>query len=75
MSRRDRFRPPNGIEVPEEGIVPEQPDDPLHYEMEIPPEPKNAESEKDDHVSRKPAGEKSIDTGREEDKERRQPGG
>ena len=53
--------------------MPEQPDDPIHYEMKIPPEPKEDEAEKDD--GSRTSGEKDTDTGREKVKETRQPGG
>ena len=39
--------------------MPEQPADPIHYDMKIPPEPKNREEERD---SAKKHGDK-IDTG------------
>ena len=73
MSRRDRFLPSNGIEVAEEGIVPEQPDDPLHYEMKIPPEPKNDKPGKDDGSAESDKQETKVV--RDEDKGQRQPGG
>lgn len=72
MSRRDCFLRPDGIEVAEEGIVPEQPDDPLHYEMKIPPEPKNDEPGKDDGSPESDKQETNVV--RDEDKGKRQPG-
>jgi len=44
---RDCLAPPVGIELAEENAMPEQPADPIHYEMKIPPEPKHTNEEKD----------------------------
>ncbi len=43
-----------GIELPQETTMPDQPDDPIHYDMKIPPEPKDttlhkAEQGSDEH--------------------------
>ena len=54
-------RRPTGIEAIQEGAMPEQPADPIHYDMKIPPEPKNREEESD---STKKHGDK-INTGTE----------
>ncbi len=42
---RDCLAPPVGIELAEENAMPEQPADPIHYEMKIPPEPKHTNEE------------------------------
>jgi hypothetical protein len=72
--RSDCFPWPIGIELAKGGTVPEQPDDPIHYEMKIPPEPKNDKAEKEDQGSPKNGGFKDTDIARDEHKEERRPG-
>ena len=49
--------------------MPEQPPDPIHYDMKIPPEPKHADEERD---STKKHGDK-INTGESADQTDKQP--
>ena len=57
---RHRFLSRNGIELEQEGIMPEQPDDPIHYEMKIPPEPKDNKPEKGDDGSEEDGSDKET---------------
>jgi hypothetical protein len=60
VAERDSFLPPISIEVAEEGTMPDQPADPIHYDMKIPPEPTQPDDE--EHSSTKKHGDK-INTG------------
>ena len=56
----DCFFSRNGIEVAEESAMPDQPDDPIHYDMKVPPEPGNQDA--GEHEPAKKHGDK-LDTG------------
>jgi hypothetical protein len=47
MESGDCRRLPIRIEATQEDAMPDQPADPVHYDMKVPPEPKNNEEERE----------------------------